>query len=144
MCSTWWIVVLLLLMIIAAGIDKLWEILWCASIRWSQPPWPDHTDYLSIPKPGWTALANLYPSIHAWYPCSWPGGYRLPFPMYRPVFEYFFRLKSGNSQDESTTFPGHILVHRLIAGGLKLQSDCHPMGGNLDRPWGKIHRLIMN
>jgi hypothetical protein len=27
-------------------------------------------------------------------------------------------LKSGNSQDESTTFPGHFLVHRLIAGGL--------------------------
>ena len=50
----------------------------------------------------------------------------------------------GNSQDESATFPGHFLVHRLIAGGFKLQSDCHPMVANLDRPWGIIHRLIMN
>ena len=37
---------------------------------------------------------------------------------YRPIFEYFFRLKPGNSQDESPTFPGHFMVHRLIAGGL--------------------------
>ena len=88
--------------------------------------------------------ANLHPSIHAWYPCSWPRGYRLSFPGYRPIFVYFFRLKSGNSQDESVPFPGHFMVHQLIAGGLKLQSDCHLMIGNLDRPWGEIHWLIMN
>jgi hypothetical protein len=68
------------------------------------------------------------------YPCSRPGGYWLPFPGYRPVFEYFFRLKSGNSQEESATFPGNFLVHWLIAGGLNLLSDWHPMVGNLDRP----------
>ena len=51
----------------------------------------------------------------------------------RPIFEYFFRLKSSYSQDESTTFPGHFQVHWLIAGRLKLQSDCHPIVGNLDR-----------
>ena len=43
-------------------------------------------------------------------------------------------MKSSNSQDKSATFPEHFMVRRLIAGGLKLQSDCHPMVGNLDRP----------
>ena len=71
------------------------------------------------------------------YPCSWPGGYWLPFPGCRPVFEYSLRLKSINSQDESATFLRYFLVHWLIAGGLKLQSDCHPMSGNLAWPWGK-------
>ena len=55
---------------------------------------------------------NLHPSIHAAlrYPCSWPGGYWLPVPGYRPVFEYFFWLKSSNSQDKSATFPRYYLV----------------------------------
>ena len=74
------------------------------------------------------ALTCIPQYMHALrYPCSWPGGYRLPFPGYRPVFEYFFRLKSSNSQNKLTTFPGHFLVHRLIARGLKLLSDCHLM-----------------
>ena len=89
-----------------------------------------------------TCIPRHMPALR--YTCSWPGGYRLPFPGYWPVFEYFFWLKSSNSQEESATFPGHFLVHRLITGGLKLQSDCHPMLGNLDRPWGEIHWLIMN
>ena len=77
------------------------------------------------------------------YPCSWPEGYSLPFPGHRLIFKYFFWLKFSNSQDESTTFPGHFMVHQLIAGGLKLQSDRHPMVGNLSWPW-RLHRLIMN
>ena len=63
---------------------------------------------------------------------------------YRPIFEYFFRLKSSNSQDESATFPGHFLVHRLIAEGLNLQSHCHPMVGNLDRPCMRGNPLADN
>jgi hypothetical protein len=56
------------------------------------------------------------------------------FPGIGQYLNTFFRLKSGNSQDESAKFPEDFLVHRLIAGVLKLQSDCHPMVENLDRP----------
>jgi hypothetical protein len=144
MCSTWWIIVLLLLTIIVVGIGETPRnvVTHLNSVKSTTLARPSRLSIKS--KARLPALANLHPSILVWYPCSWPGGYRLPFPGYRLVFEYFFGLKSGNSQDELATFLGHFLVHRLIAGELKLQSDYHPMVGNLDRPWGEIHRLIMN
>ena len=80
-----------------------------------------------------TCIPRYMPTLK--YPCSRPGGYRLPFPGYRPVFEYFFQLNSSNSQDESATFSGHFLVHRLTAlSSDGLQLDCHEMVGNLDQP----------
>ena len=98
--------------------------------------------------PPWSKLVYLRsPDLHPSIPiCT-----HIPMLMIQRVVtisrvpaSIFFWLKSSKSQDESTTFPGHFLVHWLIAGGLKLQSDCHPMVGNLDRPWGVIHRLVIH
>ena len=76
-------------------------------------------------------IPHYLPDTHA----HDPEGIGYHFPCIGQYLNiYFFRLKSGNSQDESATFPGHFLVYRLIAGGLKLQSDCHPMAGKLNRP----------